>query len=210
MIKLSESQDPDYDFVQSLLVIDRAKKIWLYNIEGENIDFKNLDYVPGFKLEMANSFGVTSDGSMMFVGTSNGCLAEFNLQSPNIELTKNYYQVHEGAICKIKVSNDNQFFFTADDFGNLTKWSIAEQREVGYLDRISDGRITHIIISNDGLYLCTVDVENRLKQFDINDFTLLKDYGMIGDSNDGQEPIYFADISPDSKWMVVYNKFKQI
>ena len=33
---------------------------------------------------------------------------------------------------------------------------------------------------------------------------------MIGDSNNGKEPISYLEISPDSKWIVVYNKYKQI
>lgn len=91
-------------------------------------------------------------------------------------MVKNYHQVHEAGVCMMKSSYNSEYLFTADVNGNMTQWSVKDQREIKYLDRINETSLQHMLCSNDDNLLFTADDNGNLKQFTLSEFDMVKNY----------------------------------
>ena len=74
---------------------------------------------------------VSYDSKYLFVCNWQGSLKQFCIKKN--ELVKDYGQIHKLRIKKIVFSDDNQFFYTRDQKGSISKWGV-ETHQQEYLE----------------------------------------------------------------------------
>ena len=196
-------------FDQRALVVDEARFPKIFRFVGDNYESDFIDQYKEFNLKI-NPFtiGYTLNDTYLFIANNDGELIQYSLK--NGSLVKNYHQAHDNAICMMvathnnynnseSVGNDN-YLMTADLSGNIIQWSMTLKKEVKFFDRIHDGEIDHMVVTQDNVSLFSSDKKGNLKQFCLQDFDLVKNYRKPFGLESG---FTYMEASPNSKYLVI-------
>lgn len=166
---------------------DSILKAWNFKTNTIVHDYGEVHQSP------VSSMAATNDGKFLYTSSADGTLKQWAVKEKGyLRLLRDYGEIHTHPIRSIIITPDDQYLFTSDEIGNLKQFElngtmvhrngslrkniVSEIMDFGELIK---GPIFSMSASRDSQFLYVSSGEGYLKKIDIEEGTVVKDFGQI-------------------------------